>query len=150
MRTLSELRRELQALRRKYHKELTIYHMRRVTEEIHHDYARAVTDRQNPPKPLEVIRRIAPGIPADHPDAPDELPGQGTGSGRHTRTPENAAGPAALGVAEQVRPAADAGTVRPGTQARPVRTLGPLVRHGLRNRAPWTKIKARLPWPADI
>ena len=59
MRTLSELRRELQALRRKYHKEIAIYRMRRVTEEIHHDYARAVTDRQNPPKPLEVIRRIA-------------------------------------------------------------------------------------------
>ena len=59
MRTLSEIRREIRALQRKYHKELSIYRMRRVTEEVHHDYARAVADRQDPPKPLEVIRRIA-------------------------------------------------------------------------------------------
>ena len=59
MRTLSEIRREIRALQRKYHRELTIYRMRRVTEEVHHDYARAVADQQEPPKPLEVIRRIA-------------------------------------------------------------------------------------------
>ena len=59
MRTLSEIRREIRSLQRKYHKELSIYRMRRVTEEVHHDYARAVADRQEPPKPLEVIRRIA-------------------------------------------------------------------------------------------
>ena len=59
MRTLSELGREVQALRRKHHKEIAIYRTRRVTEEIHHDYARAVADCQEPPKPLEVICRIA-------------------------------------------------------------------------------------------
>ncbi len=59
MRTLSEIRREIRALQRKYHRELAIYRMRRVTEQVHHDYARAVADRQEPPKPLEVIRRIA-------------------------------------------------------------------------------------------
>ena len=59
MRTLSEIRREIRALQRKYHRELTIYRMRRVTEEVHHDYARAVADQQEPPKPLEVIRKIA-------------------------------------------------------------------------------------------
>ena len=59
MRTLSEIRREIRALQRKYHRELTIYRMRRVSEEVHHDYARAVADRQDPPKPLEIIRRIA-------------------------------------------------------------------------------------------
>ena len=59
MRTLSEIRREIRALQRKYHRQLTIYRMRRVTEEVHHDYARAVGDQQDPPKPLEVIRRIA-------------------------------------------------------------------------------------------
>ena len=59
MRTLSEIRREIRSLRRKYHKELTIYRMRRATEEIHHDYARVAADHQEPPRPLEVIRRIA-------------------------------------------------------------------------------------------
>ena len=59
MRTLSEIRREIRALQRKYHRQLTIYRMRRVTEQVHHDYARAVADQQEPPKPLEVIRRIA-------------------------------------------------------------------------------------------
>ena len=59
MRTLSEIRRETRALQRKYHRQLTIYRMRRVTEEVHHDYARAVADQQDPPKPLEVIRKIA-------------------------------------------------------------------------------------------
>ena len=59
MRTLSEIRREIRALQRKYHKEISLYRMRRVTEEVHHDYARAVADQQEPPKPLEVIRRVA-------------------------------------------------------------------------------------------
>ncbi|MDE2939611.1 MAG: hypothetical protein OXR67_11985 [Chloroflexota bacterium] len=59
MRTLSEIRREIRALQRKYHKELTIYRMRRVTEEVHHECARAVADRQDPPKTLEIIRKIA-------------------------------------------------------------------------------------------
>ena len=59
MRTLSQIRREIRALQRKYHRELTIYRMRRVTEQVQHDYARAVADRQEPPKPLEIIRRIA-------------------------------------------------------------------------------------------
>ena len=59
MRTLSEIRREIRALQRKYHREISLYRMRRVTEEVHHDYARAVADQEDPPKPLEVIRRIA-------------------------------------------------------------------------------------------
>ena len=59
MRTLSEIRREIRSLQRKYHRQLTIYRMRRVTEQVHHDYARAVADQQDPPKPLEVIRKIA-------------------------------------------------------------------------------------------
>ena len=59
MRTLSDIRREIRALRRKYHRELTIYRMRRITEQVHHDYARAVADRQEPPRPLEIVRRIA-------------------------------------------------------------------------------------------
>ena len=59
MRTLSQIRRAIRALQRKYHRELAIYRMRRITEQIHHDYARAVADRQDPPKPQQIIRRIA-------------------------------------------------------------------------------------------
>ena len=59
MRTLSEIRKEIRSLQRKYHRELAIYRMRRVTEQVHHDYARAVADRQEPPKPLEIVRKIA-------------------------------------------------------------------------------------------
>ena len=59
MLTLSKIRREIRALQRKYHRELAIYRMRRITEEVHYDYARAVADRREPPKPQQIIRRIA-------------------------------------------------------------------------------------------
>ncbi len=59
MLTLSQIRSEIRALQRKYHRELSIYRMRRITEEVHHDYARAVADRQDPPSPQQIIRRIA-------------------------------------------------------------------------------------------
>ena len=59
MRTLSEISRQIRSLQRKYHKELAIYRMRPVTERVNHDYARAVTDQQEPPKPLEIVRKIA-------------------------------------------------------------------------------------------
>ena len=59
MMTISEIKREIRALQRKYHREIAIYRMRRVTEEVHHDYARAVADQQDPPKPLEIISRIS-------------------------------------------------------------------------------------------
>ena len=59
MRTLSEIRREIRSLQPKYQRELTIYRLRRVTEQVKHDYARAVADRREPLKPLEIIRRIA-------------------------------------------------------------------------------------------
>ena len=59
MMTLSEIKREIRSLQRKYHKEIAIYRLRRASEEVYNDYARAVGDRQDPPKPLEIIRRIA-------------------------------------------------------------------------------------------
>ena len=59
MMTLSEIRREIRSLQRKYHREIAIYRLRRASEEVYNDYARAVGDRQDPPKPLEIIRRIA-------------------------------------------------------------------------------------------
>ena len=59
MMTLSDIKREIRALQRKYHREIAIYRMRRVSDEIYNDYARAVGDQQDPPKPLEIIRRIA-------------------------------------------------------------------------------------------
>ena len=88
MLTLSEIKREIRALQRKYHKEIAIYRLRRASDEIYNDYARAVGDRQDPPKPLEIIRKIArPGFPPHHLDSPAQLPGQGQGEWRHTRTP---------------------------------------------------------------
>ena len=59
MMTLSEIKREIRALQRKYHREIAIYRMRRVSEEIYNDYARALGDQQDPPKPLEIIHRIS-------------------------------------------------------------------------------------------
>ncbi len=59
MLTLSEIKREIRALQRKYHREIAIYRMRRASEEVCNDYARAVADQQDPPKPLEIIRRVA-------------------------------------------------------------------------------------------
>ena len=59
MMTLSEIKREIRSLQRKYHKEIAIYRLRRASEEVYNDYARAVGDRQDPPKPLEIIRKIA-------------------------------------------------------------------------------------------
>ena len=59
MRTLSEISRQIRALQRKYHRELSIYRMRRVTEQVHHDYARAVACLQEPLRPLEIVRKIA-------------------------------------------------------------------------------------------
>ena len=59
MLTLNQIKKEVDALKRKYAKEIAIYRLRRVSEEIYNDYARAVGDRQDPPKPLEIIRKIA-------------------------------------------------------------------------------------------
>ena len=59
MMTLSQIRKEVNALKRKYAKQITIYRLRRVSEEIYNDYARAVGDRQDPPKTLEIISRIS-------------------------------------------------------------------------------------------
>ena len=56
---LSQIRKEVDALKRKYAKEIAIYRLRRVSEEIYNDYARAVGDRQYPPKPLEIINKIS-------------------------------------------------------------------------------------------
>ena len=146
MRTLSEIRREIRALQRKYHRELAIYRMRRVTEQVHHDYARAVADRQDPPKPLEIVRRIADqGFRLDHLDEPDQVPGKGQGSGGHPRTPQHGVEPADLGLGEQVRPPADAGTAGPGTQARPVPALGLLVRHDIAKPHPRPTLKCHCP-----
>ena len=59
MMTLSEIKREIRALQRKYHREIAIYRMRRVADEVCNDYARAVGDRQDLPNPLEIISRIS-------------------------------------------------------------------------------------------
>ena len=135
MRTLSQIKREIRALQRKYHRELTIYRMRRVTEQVQHDYARAVADRQQPPKPLEIIRRIADqGFRLTTWIRLHNYLDKVREAGEITRSPPHGTGPAALGLGDEVRQSADAGTAAPGAQARPVPALGPLVRHCVRNR----------------
>ena len=59
MMTLSQIRKEVNAIKRKYAKEIAIFRLRRVAEDIYNDYARAVGDRQDPPKPLDIVSRIS-------------------------------------------------------------------------------------------
>ena len=150
-RTLSEIRREIRSLRRKYHREIAIYRMRRVTEQVHYDYARAVADRQDPPRPQEIVRRIADqGFrlttwmnllkylervreAGDIPEPRTMLTNLLT-----------------LGVGHQVRPPADAELPAVKTGTRPVPALGPLVRHGIRDRDLCSTIVMRSPCRAEV
>ena len=59
MYTLSQLRRQIDALQIKYAKELAIYRLRPITEQISNDWARAVADRQPVPEPHTFVRRIS-------------------------------------------------------------------------------------------
>ena len=59
MRNLSQIRREVQALQRQLARELAVFRLRRAAEEVSNDYACAVADREDPPQPQEVIRKIA-------------------------------------------------------------------------------------------
>ena len=59
MSSLTELKRRVASLQRRCHRELAIYRMRRVTEAIEQDYVRDLADRREPPRPLEIVRRIS-------------------------------------------------------------------------------------------
>lgn len=59
MYTLSQIRNRVETLKRKYAKELAIYRLRRLAENISNDWAIAVANRREIPKPLQVVRRVA-------------------------------------------------------------------------------------------
>ena len=59
MYTLSQIRQRVDSLKRKYAKELAIYHLRRLAEEISLEWSIAVAERRDIPKPLQVVRRVA-------------------------------------------------------------------------------------------
>ena len=57
--TLSQIRREIEALKRKYAKELAILRLRRQAEEICDQWERAVNEQQDPPQPHAVVGKMA-------------------------------------------------------------------------------------------
>ncbi len=57
--TLSQIRREIEALKRKYANELAILRLRRQAEEVCHQWERAVSDQQEPPQPHAVVGKMA-------------------------------------------------------------------------------------------
>ena len=59
--TLSQIRREIEALKRKYAKELAILRLRRQAEEVCDQWERAVNDQQEPPQPYAVVGKMAAG-----------------------------------------------------------------------------------------
>ena len=57
--TLSQIRNLVRALQRRYARELAIYHLRELARDLSEEWAVAVADGQEPPQPLQVVRRVA-------------------------------------------------------------------------------------------
>ena len=57
--TLGQIRSQIEALKRKYAKELAIVRLRRQAEEICDQWERAVSDQQDPPQPHAVVGKMA-------------------------------------------------------------------------------------------
>ena len=68
--TLGQIRREIEALKRKYAKELTILRLRRQAEEVCDQWERAVNDQQEPPQPHAVVGRWPPPASSSPPTLP--------------------------------------------------------------------------------
>ena len=70
--TLSQLRRRVNALKRRFAPELTIIRLRRISEAVADDW-----DPGQPPDPADVIERFVPcRLPPPHLRQPPPLPGQ--------------------------------------------------------------------------
>ena len=61
MYTLSQIRSGINALRRKYAREIAIYRLRQLAEELCDQWAVAVADKQPAPEPHTLIRRVNRG-----------------------------------------------------------------------------------------
>ena len=57
--SLGQIRREIRALQRRFSRELAVYHLRRITEEISQQWAIAVANKKPKPDPFACVRKIA-------------------------------------------------------------------------------------------
>ena len=90
--TLSEIRRAIDALKRKFATELTIIKTRRIAETVSNDW-----DPDQPPEPHDVIQRfVKAGCCLPHLRQPQPLPQQHPTPGRRPRTLRHGRQPAPL------------------------------------------------------
>ena len=57
--TLSQIRNEIHRLQRQFAKELAVYRLRQLAEEIADEWELAMADKDELPQPLQVVRRVA-------------------------------------------------------------------------------------------
>ena len=57
--TLSQIRNQIHQLQRQFAKELAVYRLRQLAEEIADEWEMAMADQEELPQPLQVVRRIA-------------------------------------------------------------------------------------------
>ena len=57
--TLSQIRNQVHSLQRKFAKELAVYRLRQLAEEIADDWAIATAEKEELPLPLQVVQRVA-------------------------------------------------------------------------------------------
>ena len=57
--TLSQIRNQVHSLQRKFAKELAVYRLRQLAEEIADDWAIATAEKEELPQPLQVVQRVA-------------------------------------------------------------------------------------------
>ena len=57
--TISQIRNQIHRLQRKFARELAIYRLRQVAEDVADAWELAIADREELPQPLQIVRRIA-------------------------------------------------------------------------------------------
>ena len=57
--TISQIRNQIHRLQRKFAKELAVYRLRQVAEDVADAWELAIADREELPQPLQIVRRIA-------------------------------------------------------------------------------------------
>ena len=57
--TISQIRNQIHRLQRKFARELAIYRLRQVAEDVADAWKLAIADREELPQPLQIVRRIA-------------------------------------------------------------------------------------------
>ena len=57
--TLSQIRNQIHSMQRKFAKELAVYRLRQLAEEIAADWEIAIAEKEELPQPHQVVRRVA-------------------------------------------------------------------------------------------